>query len=68
MKLVLHIGTEKTGSTSIQAFLMKNRGAFLKEGFFYRFSTLPPYGTGNQRYFPFFDLKVLFTHNLLRHL
>ena len=25
MKLILHIGTEKTGSTSIQKFLLKNK-------------------------------------------
>ncbi len=30
--LVLHIGTEKTGTTSIQAFLVANRTALLKSG------------------------------------
>ena len=32
---VLHIGTEKTGSTSIQAFLRQNRAALERDGFFY---------------------------------
>lgn len=54
MKLILHIGTEKTGTTSIQDFLIKKREALLKEGFFVPFSTLGPYRTGNQRYFPYF--------------
>ena len=32
---ILHIGTEKTGSSSIQAFLSGNRRALLKDGVFY---------------------------------
>lgn len=32
MKVVLHIGTEKTGTTSIQAFLGKNRDRLIQHG------------------------------------
>ncbi len=35
MKAVIHIGTEKTGSTSIQSFLLENRQALIQEGFYY---------------------------------
>jgi len=34
-RCILHIGTEKTGSSSIQAFLNKNRKALLKDGILY---------------------------------
>ncbi|WP_298637069.1 hypothetical protein [uncultured Umboniibacter sp.] len=43
--LVLHIGTEKTGTTSIQNFLELNRANFLKRGFFIPSSL----GKGNHR-------------------
>ncbi len=33
-KCILHIGTEKTGTTSIQAFLTENRAALLDRGFY----------------------------------
>ena len=33
MKLILHIGTEKTGSTSIQAFLAQNRKLLAEHGY-----------------------------------
>ncbi len=35
MKLVLHIGTEKTGTSSIQGFLSSNRKLFLEQGYYY---------------------------------
>lgn len=35
MKLVLHIGTEKTGTSSIQSFLKTNKKQFLEEGYYY---------------------------------
>jgi len=33
-KCILHIGTEKTGTTSIQAFLRENRNALLEQGYY----------------------------------
>lgn len=33
-KCILHIGTEKTGTTSIQAFLLENRDALLEQGYY----------------------------------
>lgn len=35
MKVILHIGPHKTGTTSIQAFLYRNSAALRKYGFFY---------------------------------
>lgn len=35
MKAFLHIGTEKTGTTTIQSFLAKNRSCLLRDGFLY---------------------------------
>lgn len=35
MKIYLHIGTHKTGSTSIQNVLFKNRELLIKKGFYY---------------------------------
>lgn len=35
MKAVIHIGTEKTGSTSIQNFLFENKQILIQEGFYY---------------------------------
>lgn len=34
-KLILHIGTEKTGTTSIQKFLEMNRSALMKKGVYF---------------------------------
>lgn len=34
-KVVLHIGTEKTGTTSIQHFMSQNRQALLAKGIVY---------------------------------
>ena len=33
-KCILHIGTEKTGTTSIQTFLRENRNALLRQGYY----------------------------------
>lgn len=43
-KLILHIGTEKTGTTSIQKFLNLNKDELLNEGIFYPMGTC---GTDN---------------------
>src|SRR4029078_10108004 len=32
---IVHIGTEKTGTTTLQHYLAKNRDALLKQGFFF---------------------------------
>ena len=34
-KFIIHIGTEKTGTTTIQTFLRENREALIKDGFYY---------------------------------
>jgi hypothetical protein len=41
-KCVLHIGTEKTGTTSVQAFLGLNRDNFASHGYFVPGSLMPP--------------------------
>ena len=35
MKIIIHIGTEKTGTSAIQEFLLQNKSALLGQGFFY---------------------------------
>lgn len=35
MKIIVHIGSEKTGTTSIQSFLNQNRGELLKQGVYF---------------------------------
>lgn len=42
--VLLHIGTHKTGSTSIQSFCVRNRDSFLQEGVLYPQSFLKWYG------------------------
>lgn len=46
MKCILHIGTEKTGTTTLQSFLDINRDLLLKQGFLYTRSA----GIRNNRY------------------
>lgn len=48
MKCILHIGTEKTGTTAIQNFLNLNRETLLKQGFIYTKSA----GFDNNRALP----------------
>lgn len=48
MKCILHIGTEKTGSTAIQKWLHVNRHALLRSGYLYTEST----GSTNNRALP----------------
>lgn len=49
-KLILHIGTEKTGTTSIQAFLKRNRALFQKDRIYIPLS--PMDDSGNHRWLP----------------
>lgn len=39
MHAILHLGTEKTGTSSIQHFLKKNRNAIMQQGFYFMKST-----------------------------
>jgi hypothetical protein len=41
MKLILHIGTHKTGTTALQQFLYANRQPLAAGGFYY---ATPPHG------------------------
>ena len=57
MKLILHIGTAKTGTTSIQDFILKHRKMLLEDGILVPFSLFDDVGKkiiGNHRYFPYF--------------
>ena len=58
MKLILHIGTEKTGTTSIQKFLLQNREALNKQNILYPKSTCGP--LGNHRWVPTFAYNQKF--------
>ena len=48
MKCILHIGTEKTGTTSLQAFLNLNREILAEQGYLFTKST----GLQNNRSLP----------------
>jgi len=50
MRLILHIGTEKTGTTSIQEFLIKNRDRLSQNRVYVPLS--PTAGNGNHRWIP----------------
>lgn len=50
MKLILHIGTPKTGTTSIQQFLKTNRGQLKRNGVYV--PQTPMVGKGNHRWIP----------------
>ena len=52
VNLILHIGTEKTGSTSIQQFLKKNLQQLKSDGNFV--PQTPMVGSGNHRWIPVF--------------
>ena len=51
MQLILYIGTEKTGSTSIQEFLRNNRERLYEKKIYIPLSTM--WGNGNQGWFRF---------------
>ncbi len=44
-RLYIHIGTRKTGSTSLQQFLTLNRDRLLQDGYIYRLPKLPDYAS-----------------------
>ena len=44
MRLVLHIGLEKTGTTSFQAFCAEHRPALAQSGVLYPVNPLPKIG------------------------
>jgi hypothetical protein len=48
MKLILHIGTHKTGTTSLQAWLANNREALAANGVSYPHATVA-HGSGHHR-------------------
>jgi hypothetical protein len=52
VKLILHIGTEKTGTTSIQKFLRNNMQNFYQDGIWIPSSIM--YDNGNHGWFRFF--------------
>lgn len=55
MKCILHIGTEKTGTTSIQDFVFENVGLFSEKGV----ALSGALGSGNNRHLPaFFQTNV----------
>ena len=56
MKLILHIGTEKTGTTSIQSFLKLNKEQLNKQNIFIP-SSLFQLPSGNQRWITTFALE-----------
>lgn len=62
MKLYLHIGTEKTGTTTIQHFLESNRPALLKRGYFVPKSL----GPGNHRWLPVLAYRDDFADEFIR--
>ena len=63
MKLILHIGTEKTGTTSIQKFLLKNREALNKQNILYPKSTCGL--LGNHRWVPTFAYNEKFEDDFI---
>ena len=52
MKLILHIGSEKTGTTAIQRFFKKNRERLIQNGIYYPLAPMVP--DGNHRWGPLF--------------
>ena len=63
MKVVIHIGTEKTGTSSIQAFLVQNKCELAKQGFFY----LHTNGRNEYRDFPAYCLEQDQIDDYFRH-
>ena len=63
MKVIVHIGTEKTGTTSIQALLDRNREALSKHGF----HVLRCAGKLNHRALPSFCARASRADDYLRN-
>lgn len=68
MKLILHIGTEKTGTTSIQKYLSVNRELFLQNGYYVPLNMghdnhrkIPSYCMRKQRFDNFHKDNGIFT-------
>ena len=68
MKVIVHIGTEKTGTSSIQLFLNKNRSALRSNGYHYLQSAgthnhwaLPLYCSDGPRFNDFYRLQSMET-------
>ena len=64
MKAVLHIGTEKTGTSSIQEFLFQNKAGLEQQGYYYlhmkgtnEYRDLPAYCMRKGKYDRYFRLK-----------
>lgn len=72
MKAIVHIGTEKTGTSSIQLFLRKNRKALARQGYHFLQSAgktnnwmLPAYCSVENRFSDFYRLQSLATDQQL---
>ena len=64
-KLILHIGTEKTGTSTIQKFLGLNRSNLMNQGFKVPLSTRESNFGENQRWFPAFFYPSDFTDDFI---
>jgi len=64
MNLILHIGTEKTGTTSIQSFLKINRIALMQNGIYVPQSTMT--WSGNQRWLPIMANRDDYTDDFVK--
>jgi hypothetical protein len=63
MKVILHIGTEKTGTSSIQEFLLQNKKELARQGFFY----LHMRGRNEYRAFPAYCMNEGRVDDYFRH-
>ena len=64
-KLIIHIGTEKTGTSTIQKFLGLNRSELIRQGFKIPISTREGNFGENQRWFPAFFYPSHFTDDFI---
>lgn len=66
MNLILHIGTEKTGTTSIQEFLKKNIDQLKRNAIY--IPQVPMVGDGNHRWLPLFANNTKSSDGFVRQL